>query len=154
MYGVSMHIYIANNVDLFQRGKAIAMYGGTNRLGGFHRSGNRRGLSPPHSGIRAPFIAVATSVGFIGLLCSLSSTPKNTKETSKRTVMSESEEHHFKIIDVLKAHYRTLASAGTAQIFGQMIRAGRVVVIPLFAADVLGLSVDQIGFIVSLSVLS
>lgn len=33
-----------------------------------------------------------------------------------------------------------------------MIRAGRVIIIPLFAADILGLSVEQIGLIVSLSV--
>ena len=39
-----------------------------------------------------------------------------------------------------------------AQVFGQMVRSGRTVIIPLFAADILGLSVDQIGFIVSISV--
>ena len=50
------------------------------------------------------------------------------------------------------SNYRILASAGTAQIFGQMIRAGRTIVIPLFAAEVLGLAVDQIGLIVSISV--
>jgi len=44
-----------------------------------------------------------------------------------------------------------LASAGTAQVFGQMIRAGRTVIIPLFGADALGLGVDQIGLIVGLA---
>ena len=52
----------------------------------------------------------------------------------------------------MTSNYRILASAGTAQIFGQMIRAGRTIVIPLFAAEVLGLAVDQIGLIVSISV--
>ena len=56
------------------------------------------------------------------------------------------------LLSVLKANYRVLASAGMAQVFGQTVRAGRTVVIPLFAADVLGLSVDQIGWIVSISV--
>jgi len=147
MYGVSMHIYIANNVDLFQRGKAIAMFGGTNRLGGFIGPAIG-GVVAATFGIRAPFLVVAIA-GVIGLLFILFYT-QNTKAKEKN---DEAEEHHFKIIDVLKSHYRILASAGTAQIFGQMIRAGRVVVIPLFAADILGLGVDQIGFIVSLSVL-
>lgn len=147
MYGVSMHIYIANNVELFQRGKAIAMYGGTNRLGGFIGPAIG-GIVAATFGIRAPFIAVAIA-GFVGLMFIIFYT-ENTKTKQKN---EDTEVHHFKILDVLKAHYRILASAGTAQIFGQMIRAGRVVVIPLFAADVLGLSVDQIGFIVSLSVL-
>lgn len=145
MYGVSMHIYIANNVDVFQRGKAIAMYGGTNRLGGF--IGPALGGAVAASlGIRAPFIAVAIT-GLIGLLFIM----LYTKDTKRKN--SASAHHELKIIQVMKSHYKILASAGTAQIFGQMIRAGRVVVIPLFAADVLGLSVDQIGFIVSLSVL-
>ncbi len=147
MYGVSMHIYIANNVDLFQRGKAIAMYGGTNRLGGFIGPAIG-GVVAAAFGIRAPFIVVGL-VGFIGLLFIIFYT-ENTKGKQKN---DEAEHHDLKILDVLKTHYRILASAGTAQIFGQMIRAGRVVVIPLFAADILGLSVDQIGFIVSLSVL-
>jgi len=147
MYSVSMHIYVTNNVDLFQRGKAIAMYGGTNRLGGFVGPAIG-GIVAAAFDIRAPFIVVAIA-GFIGLLFIIFFT-QNTKQ--KRTE-GEAEEHHFKIIDVVKSHYRILASAGTAQVFGQMIRAGRVVIIPLFAADALGLSVDQIGFIVSLSVL-
>ena len=35
MYTVSAHVYVTNQVGLDQRGKAISMYGGTHRLGGF-----------------------------------------------------------------------------------------------------------------------
>lgn len=66
MYGVSMHIYIANNIDLFQRGKAIAMFGGSHRLGGLIGP-VIGGFIAAMFGIRAPFIAVAIT-GFIGLL--------------------------------------------------------------------------------------
>ena len=145
MYSVSMYIYIANHVALFQRGKAIAFFGGTHRLGGFLGPA-LGGFVAAAFGIRAPFIIFAIS-GIVALVFVAIYT-KNAKEPKQKS----GEEHHLNVIDVLKNHYRILASAGTAQVFGQMIRAGRTVIIPLFAADALGLSVDQIGFIVSLSV--
>ena len=70
----------------------------------------------------------------------------------KRESDIQSDGHELHIRSVLTSHSRVLASAGTAQIFGQMIRAGRTIIIPLFAAEVLGLAVDQIGLIVSISV--
>jgi MFS family permease len=52
---------------------------------------------------------------------------------------------------VLRDRARLLASAGAGQMFAQMIRAGRRIVIPLYGADALGLDVQAIGTIVSLS---
>ncbi len=52
---------------------------------------------------------------------------------------------------MFREHYRVLASAGLGQFLGQMIRSGRRVVIPLFAADVIGLDLNQIGLIVTFS---
>jgi MFS family permease len=52
---------------------------------------------------------------------------------------------------MLRAQRGVLAPAGAGQLFAQMIRAGRGIVIPLYAADVLGLDVDAIGYIASLS---
>jgi MFS family permease len=44
-----------------------------------------------------------------------------------------------------------LANAGFGQILGQAVRAGRRVLIPLYAAQVLGLDVATVGIIVSVS---
>jgi MFS family permease len=44
-----------------------------------------------------------------------------------------------------------VGAAGAGQLLAQMTRAGRGVIIPLYAADVLGLDARQIGMIVSLS---
>jgi MFS family permease len=52
---------------------------------------------------------------------------------------------------VLRGHYRDLAAAGSAQVFAQMIRAGRHVVIPIYAADVIGLDVRSVGMVLSIS---
>ena len=72
------------------------------------------------------------------------------KREKRKSGAADGQDLHIR--SVLAANYRILASAGTAQVFGQMIRAGRTIVIPLFAAEVLGLAVDQIGLIVSISV--
>jgi MFS family permease len=56
---------------------------------------------------------------------------------------------HFR--STIKEHYRVLTSAGLAQLFGQMIRNSREIIIPLYAADVIGLDVQAIGWVVSIS---
>lgn len=146
MYTVSAHVYITNHVDLGQRGKAISMYGGTFRLGGFIGPA-LGGLLAGMVGMRATFLAIAlvTAIGFV-LVAAFTHGKKNARRKSA------DDGHGLHIAAVLQQHKRILASAGTAQVFGQMIRAGRTVIIPLFAADALGLAVDQIGLIISLSV--
>lgn len=148
MSGVSLYLYITNRTNLQQRGKAISIFGGTARLGGFLGPAIG-GIIAATFGLRAPFIVYALT-GLVSFLL-IAFYTKNDKQTKQKNDAPD-EEHSLNIMSVLRAHYRILASAGTAQLFGQMIRAGRVVIIPLFAADVLGLSIDQIGFIVSLSV--
>ena len=146
MYTVSAHVYVTNQVDVGQRGKAISMFGGTYRLGGFIGPAIG-GIAAGLLGLRAVFIGVALVTG-IGLLLVVMFTRKSGGGESESRL---AERHSLHLLSVLKSNYRVLASAGMAQVFGQTIRAGRTVVIPLFAADALGLSVDQIGYIVSLS---
>ncbi len=147
MYSVSAHIYVTNNVDLGQRGKAISMFGGTHRLGGFVGPAIG-GIVAGVLGLRAAFVAAGLVTGLGFLLVALF-----TRGSRREEQNAESDDGHpLHLLSVLQSNYRVLASAGTAHVFGQMIRAGRTVVIPLFAADILGLSVDQIGFIVSISV--
>ena len=146
MISVSMHIYVTNHVELSQRGKAISMFGGTHRLGGFIGPA-AGGLIAGILGLRAVFIAfaLATGIGLVFVALFTRSSQQEARETYR------SRRHQPHILEVLRSHHRVLASAGIAQVFGQMIRAGRTVIIPLFGADALGLSVDQIGLIVSLA---
>ena len=147
MYTISAHVYVTNQVGLGQRGKAISMYGGTHRLGGFIGPAIG-GIIAGMLGLRAVFIVVGL-VTAVGLLLVIAFTLNGKRQ--KRGA-DEPESHDLHIRSVLVSNSRVLASAGTAQIFGQMIRAGRTIIIPLFAAEALGLAVDQIGLIVSLSV--
>ncbi|MCY3833465.1 MAG: MFS transporter [Chloroflexi bacterium] len=147
MYTVSAHVYVTNQVGLSQRGKAISMFGGTHRLGGFIGPAIG-GLIAGMLGLRAVFVCVGL-VTAIGLILVALFTLNGKRDGRGKT---KTESHELHIRSVLTSNSRILASAGTAQIFGQMIRAGRIIIIPLFASEVLGLAVDQIGLIVSLSV--
>ena len=147
MYTISAHVYVTENVGLSQRGKAISMFGGTHRLGGLIGPAIG-GIAAGMLGLRAVFILVGlvTAVGLILVVLFMLKGKRDKRKLSAR------DGHELHIKSVLISHSRVLASAGTAQVFGQMIRAGRTIIIPLFAAEVLGLAVDQIGLIVSLSV--
>ena len=147
MYTVSAHVYITNNVKVEQRGKAISMYGGTHRLGGF--------VGPAIGGIVAGLLGLRFGFLFCGAVSafavlSVALFTRNRVEDSDTASVAHGQ--HLHVLTVLQSNYRVLASAGTAQVFAQMIRAGRTVIIPLFAVEMLGLAVDQIGLIVSLSV--
>ena len=146
MYSISAHVYITNHVDLGQRGKAISLYGGTHRLGGFIGPAIG-GLLAGMVGMRSTFLAVAlvTIIGFVMIALFTQGKKRASRKATSRG-------HGLRMVAVLRRNKRILASAGTAQVFGQMIRAGRTVIIPLFAADALGLAVDQIGLIISISV--
>ncbi len=146
MYTVSAHVYVTNNIELGKRGKAISMFGGTYRLGGFIGPAVG-GVIAGALGLRSAFIvaALASAIG-LGLVALFMRNGK------RKSTHDTGEAHQLDLRSVLQANRRILTSAGTAQVFGQMVRAGRMVVIPLFAADALGLAVDQIGLIVSISV--
>ena len=147
MYSVSAHIYVTNQVDLAQRGKAISMFGGTHRLGGFIGPAIG-GIVAGLLGLRIIFVCAGLVTG-VGLIVVALFTRKSGQDEREPAA---GDGQRLDLLSVLRSNYRILASAGTAHVFGQMIRAGRTIVIPLFAADILGLSVDQIGFIVSISV--
>ena len=146
MYTVSAHVYVTNHIEVGKRGKAISLFGGTYRLGGFIGPAIG-GILAGMLGFRATFLAVALVTAFGFLLIALFTRGKHSGPSA-----ASSEGHSFHMASALQENLRILMSAGTAQVFGQMIRAGRTVVIPLFAADALGLAVDQIGLIISISV--
>jgi MFS family permease len=53
--------------------------------------------------------------------------------------------------DLWQEKRRDLTAAGVAQICGQMIRSGRQTIIPFYAEDILGLTVAEVGLIMTAS---
>lgn len=148
LWNLSRHAYITEVTKLVERGRAIALFGGTNRLGVFAGPA-LGGLTATLYGITAPFaLFVALSVlALVGVMVfsEKPAPPNGFKASSYQTA----EAHH--VIDILTQHYRVLASAGSGQLLAQMIRASKQVIIPLYGANVLGLDLQALGLIMSIS---
>lgn len=144
LFNVATHVYIGEFVRTGNRGRAISL------LGGIHRIGNATGpviggFVAAAFGLRAPFLLFAIICGcglaIIVLFLKSLGTPE----------LATAGGHQFSVSGTLKTNSRSFITAGSGQLFAQMIRAGRNIIIPLYAADVLGLDEQAIGIIVSVS---
>lgn len=144
MWGLSRHAFITESIDPRQRGQAISVFGGINRIGVFGGPaiggiiGNQFGLS-------ASFF-VAGVLGFIALAISFIFV----KDTQV-AVHSERGARWGLVREMVRANWRDLSAASVAQTFAQMIRAGRQTIIPFYGLSVLGLDAGQVGLIQSAS---
>ena len=120
------------------------MFGGMSRLG-FAIGPIAGGFIAARLGLRAPFLLVSAfaviSIIVIALLL----------QGSKRIDRSRKKEEGLAVVETLRDNTPMLAKAGTGVLFAQAIRAGRSIIVPLYAADVLGLGPEAIGIIVSAS---
>tara|TARA_B100001123_G_scaffold160160_2_gene185064 strand:- start:1697 stop:2893 length:1197 start_codon:yes stop_codon:yes gene_type:complete len=141
VWNVSRLSYLAEATVSHRRGRAIAIFGGVGRMGGFIGPAVG-GAIAMYAGLRAPFLVYAiVGVGVILLiLFGLDPDKRSTEPENRKT---------FRLWEVFKAQRAVLASAGTAQTLVQMVRSGRSVIVPLYAADVIGLEVGAIGLVLS-----
>jgi MFS family permease len=143
VFGVSRHTYIAENAVIGVRGRAVALFGGINRIGRF--SGPAiGGMIGGALGLRVPFLVTGALISLALLLVfwMVPRTPatQNWTQQSLRSYIQE-------LWTTAKDQYRILTTVGLGQLFAQMVRTGRDALIPLYGADVLGLDVSQIGWI-------
>ncbi len=141
LFAIARHQYLAEVVKQAGRGRAIATFGGVNRIGVFLGPAVGGALGAL-AGLRAPFLLFGV-VGVIALILVLIFIQRTHAEIAPGA-------HNLGLVSTLKSHYRVLAAAGTAQLFMQTIRAGRNLIIPLIGADMLGLDVGQIGLVLSI----
>ena len=107
MYTVSAHVYVTNNVTLGKRGKAISMFGGTHRLGGFIGPAIG-GIAAGMLGVRAAFViaGLVTAVGFALVALFTGGQRPRKRKTGAR------EEHPLHLLSVLQSNYRVLGIRG------------------------------------------
>jgi MFS family permease len=145
LYSVARHTYIAGAVRISGRGRAISLLGGLFRVGRF--AGPMIGGTIAKAyGLRLPFLIVGTAYAAAFLV--LAAFVRATRETLHAAPVSSGGGH---LLSTVRAQMSVLASAGAGQFFAQMIRAGRTIIIPLYASDVIGLDVQAIGLILSFS---
>jgi len=146
LYSIARHAYIAQAVQASGRGRAISLFGGLMRIGRFIGP-LAGGTIAKAMGLRIPFLFVGAAYGSAFLIMVLF-VPRARDgpgiEQSSHTGVSG-------LGHVLRSRLHILTPAGVGQLFAQMIRSGRSIVIPLYAADVIGLDVQLIGLVVSIS---
>lgn len=147
LWNISRHAYITSATQIYQRGRANATFGGIGRIGTF-AGPFVGGLVAAAFGLRVPFMifGVVTLLAFI--VSALFIVEVRTEKTAHRGGVRGHSRH---LLGVLRTHARILSTAGAGQLGAQMIRAGRTVIIPLYAADVVGLDVNAIGLVVTLA---
>ena len=147
IWNISRHAYLTDMTPSHRRGRAIAVFGGINRIGTFAGPVIGGTLGAIY-GLRVPFVVY----GLLGLAALIFPALFAKETVSARHVQRGGMRGHTgHLWQVVRENLGTLTPAGAGQLLGQMIRAGRDVVIPLFAAGVLGLEVNEIGLIVSLA---
>ncbi|MGI6375146.1 MAG: MFS transporter [Anaerolineae bacterium] len=145
MYSVARHAYLAMAASQGARGRAFAFAGGLQRIGNFVGPA-LGGLTAEALGLRASFLVFGgVALAALGALAAYA------PATATRDVRQPARVALGLLWQTVVGHYRVLLKAGAGQILAQTIRAGRSAIIPLYAADVLGLDVTAIGLIVSLS---
>lgn len=144
LFNVSRHMYLSTYIRQAKRGRAIAVFGGMMRSG--HAVGPiMGGFLAARLGLRAPFLLVSAFaiVGIILVFLLL--------KVSKRDSRARSKEDGHAVVETLRDNTPMLAKAGSGMLLAQAVRAGRSLIVPLYAATVLGLGPEAIGLIVSAS---
>ncbi|UCH26277.1 MAG: MFS transporter [Trueperaceae bacterium] len=144
LWNISRHAFITEVTRTEARGRSIATLGGIFRLGSFAGPAVS-GVVAASFGLKTPFLLYA-GLAIVGALATAIFI-KVSPQVSVR--MAHGASNH--LLELLRVHRHTFLNAGLGQLLAQMIRAGRFVILPLYAANVLGLDVQAIGWIMSLS---
>lgn len=143
LWNISRHAHIAEVTRGADRGRVVALFGGIRRAGAFAGPAVG-GVVAGAYGSDGVFLLFAVLAGTVLPLAWLFVDPQR---AAGMAVARPS------LGPVLREQGRVLAVAGTGQLLAQAIRAGRRILIPLYGASVLGLSVEAIGIVVSVAAL-
>ncbi len=149
LFGVARHAYISERASIANRGRAMALFGGLMRvdrligplIGGFIAAA---------SGLRLPFV-VAGLISLPAIACVVLFVPDRETIETRTSSEPESRPSGAPLQRVLRRQAGVLIPAGLAQIFVQMIRSGRDTVIPLYAVNIIGLDVGQVGLLMGIA---
>jgi MFS family permease len=144
LWGIARHAYIAEIIRTERRGRSIAVLGGIGRVGLFLGPA-AGGFLGKMCGLRSPFL-LFFMLGVGALMVVRVWVHDDSRQADEAAVVPRQS-----LTAVLHDHLGILAAAGSGQLFGQMIRRARHIVIPLYAADVLGLDVQSVGLIISIA---
>jgi MFS family permease len=144
MWNISRMAYLADVVPLAERGRALSTFGGVSRIGTFMGPA-LGGLIATQYGLVTPFYLSALMAAIAAVISIVYIAESRHADAARRTHL------RWALVGAIaRHHWQELTTAGSAQIFAQMIRAGRQLIVPLYGLH-LGLNAGQIGSIVSIS---
>lgn len=144
MWSLSRHAFIAESIHPRERGRAISTFGGINRIGTLG--------GPALGGFVGSTFGLTSAFYVAGTLALGGMIVAGLFVKSTSVVMTGTHSLRWGIVrDLWQEKRRDLTAAGVAQICGQMIRSGRQTIIPFYAEDILGLTVAEVGLIMTAS---
>ena len=146
LWGISRHAYLTDSVPLKQRGRTIAAFGGAHRIGLFVGPAVG-GVLAAAFGFQAAFLAYGAVAAVALVFCAryLERHPRRPDLGARPSTGGGAGAWTA----VWRGRGRLLLAAGAGNLMAAAIRAGRRIVIPLAGATLLGLDVQQVGWIVS-----
>ncbi len=147
LWALSRHAYITDVIAPAERGRSLSIFGGINRAGSL--------LAPVFGGVigtafglNSVFFLSGILAGFTAIIAFIF-----VPETGISHSAGGGHKMRWNLVgQLLRTHWRDLSAAGIAQIFAQMIRAGRQLLIPLFGISI-GLDPAVTGSIISFAAL-
>jgi MFS family permease len=146
VFSIARHTYITNAIRINARGRAISLLGGILRTGLFLGPAVG-GMVGEKFGIRLPFAAYAL-ISFIAISVILLSKKPASEEVQSQKNASK---NVVNLREALKGRWGIFSIASLSYILAQIAVAGESLIIPLWGSEVLKLSADRIGWVMSLS---
>jgi MFS family permease len=145
LWALSRHAFIASPIPVGERGRAISIFGGINRIGMLAGPATG-GLIATWLGYRASFVASA-AMAAIALVLAI----RYVRPTPQPHLKRGGRGRWAIVGRVARSNWRDLGAAAIAQTFAQMIREGRLLILPLYGAKMVGLNAAQIGLVMTAS---
>ena len=142
---LARHAYMTEVIPIAKRGRAIALFGGVNRMGTF---AGQFGALFLGTNLRIPFFVYAGIVLLNLVLCFFFipyMPPALSHATGNKMPYVQRLSHVFHV------HRRILATAGLGQVFVQTIRRGAHLIIPLYGDEIVGLTTQEVRWTVMVS---
>ena len=140
MFGLARLVTATELTPVDQRGRVMSTIGGTQRVG-LLAGPIVGGLAIGPLGVAGPFLVHGALAIVASLVVFGSPTPASSPTATAPPP---------RIVETLREHRRTLATAGLAIVAFQIVRGSRQAIIPLWGSS-LGLDARQIGILFSLS---
>ncbi len=144
LWGISRHAYIAESIPVSERGKALSTFGGLQRLGTLG--------GPAVGGILIEVLGARPSFLASGLMAAIAFGVAFALIPETASIRNLSTRHRWLTVRrTVVDNRRDLAAAAAAQTFAMMIRAGRMLLVPLYGYTYLDLSGGQVGAILTVA---